>query len=392
MSIQDDTLLVSAGRDPAANHGVVNPPIYRASTILFPTLAAFKNRKQQRYTGLTYGLHGTPTTFALAQAVAEVEGGARAVVVSSGQSAISMVLTAFVKAGDHILVTDSAYEPTRVYCDVVLARFGVETTYYDPRVGAGIAALIRPNTRLIFMESPGSLTFEVQDVPAIAAAARARGVLTALDNTWGTPLYCKPFRLGVDLSIQAGTKYIAGHSDLMLGIVTTATEELYRRVRDFVSQVGDCPSPEECYLALRGLRTLGVRLRRHEQSALKIARWLADRPEVARVLYPALPDDPGHALWKRDFGGACGLFGVLLRTGSEAAVAALVDGLRWFGIGASWGGYESLVIPGYPSGSRTAVPWTEPGFLLRMHVGLEDADDLIADLAAGFQRLAAAQA
>jgi cystathionine beta-lyase len=287
-----------------------------------------------------------------------------------------------------LLIADTVYGPTRVFCAEVLARFGVEVTFYDPLVGADIARLIRPNTRVVYLESPGSQTFEVQDVPAVAIAARARGALVMLDNTWATPLHFRAFEHGADLEVQALTKFVAGHSDLLLGAVTTRTEELYRVARDGASTFGDCPAPDVCYEALRGLRTLAVRLRHHEASALRVAEWLARRPEVARVLHPALPDDPGHAIWKRDFRGASSLFGVLLRTGSERAVAAMVDGFRLFKIGASFGGFESLVVPVRPD--RTARPWRESGFLLRLHVGLEAVEDLIADLETGFARLGAA--
>lgn len=383
-----ETRLVHAGRDPDRQEGIVNPPLYRASTILYPTMAAYEGRFERRYTSYAYGIHGTPTTMALAEAVAELSGGARTVLLSSGLSAVTQALTAFLRRGDHLLIADTVYQPTRVFCQDVLARYGVDVTFYDPRVGADVAGLIRPTTRVVYLESPGSQTFEVQDVPAIAAAARARGAVVILDNTWATPLHFRAFDHGVDVEIQALTKFVAGHSDLLLGAVTTRTEELYRVVRDGASTFGDCPAPDVCYEALRGLRTLAVRLRHHEVSALRVAEWLARRPEVVRVLHPALPDDPGHALWKRDFRGASSLFGVLLRTGSESAVAAMVDDLRLFKIGASFGGFESLVVPVRPD--RTVRPWREPGFLLRLHVGLETVEDLIADLEAGLARLGAA--
>jgi cystathionine beta-lyase len=383
-----ETRLVHAGRDPERQEGIVNPPLYRASTILYPTMAAYEGRFERRYTSYAYGIHGTPTTMALAEAVAELCGGARTVLLSSGLSAVTQALTAFLRGGGHLLIADTVYQPTRVFCQDVLARYGIDVTFYDPRVGADIAGLIRPTTRVVYLESPGSQTFEVQDVPAIAAAARARGAVVMLDNTWATPLHFRAFDHGVDVEIQALTKFVAGHSDLLLGAVTTRTEELYRVVRDGASTFGDCPAPDVCYEALRGLRTLAVRLRHHEVSALRVAEWLARRPEVARVLHPALPDDPGHALWKRDFRGASSLFGVLLRTGSESAVAAMVDGLGLFKIGASFGGFESLVVPVRPD--RTVRPWREPGFLLRLHVGLETVEDLIADLEAGLARLGAA--
>ena len=385
--MERDTRLVHAGRHPDGHQGAVNPPLYRASTILYPTLAAYEGRHERRYTAYAYGIHGTPTTVGLAEALAELSGGARALILSSGLSAVTQTLTAVLRAGDHALVTDAAYGPTRAFCTEVLARFGVDVTFYDPLIGAGIAGLMRPTTRVVYLESPGSQTFEVQDVPAIAAAARGRGALVVLDNTWATPLRFRSFEHGVDVEIQALTKFVAGHSDLLLGVVTTRTEELYRVVRDGAVTFGDCPAPDLCCEALRGLRTLSVRLGHHEASALRVAEWLARRPEVSRVLHPARPEHPGHQVWKRDFQGASSLFGVLLRTGSEAAVAAMVDGLRLFKIGASFGGFESLIVPVRPE--RSARPWRESGFLLRLHVGLESVDDLIADLDEGFARLGA---
>ena len=386
--MERETRLVHAGRDPERQEGIVNPPLYRASTILYPTMAAYEDRHERRYTTFAYGIHGTPTTVALAEALAEVSGGARTLILSSGLSAATQTLTAFLRRDDHLLIADTVYGPTRVFCAEVLARFGVDVTFYDPLVGADIARLMRSSTRVVYLESPGSQTFEVQDVPAIAAAARARGALVVLDNTWATPLHFRAFEHGVDVEVQALTKFVAGHSDLLLGAVTTRTEELYRVARTGAATFGDCPAPDVCYEALRGLRTLAVRLRHHEASASRVAEWLALRPEVARVLHPALPDSPGHAIWKRDFRGASSLFGVLLRTGSERAVAAMVDGLRLFKIGASFGGFESLVVPVRPD--RTARPWRESGFLLRLHVGLEAVEDLIADLEAGLARLEAA--
>jgi cysteine-S-conjugate beta-lyase len=386
--MERETRLVHAGRAPEGHEGAVSPPIYRASTILYPTMAAYEKRNERVYTSYGYGIHGTPTTIALAEALAELSGGARTLLLSSGLSAVTQALTANLRRDDHLLIADTVYGPTRVFCTEVLRRYGVEVTFYDPLVGAGIAGLMRPSTRVVYLESPGSQTFEVQDVPAIAAAARARGALVFLDNTWATPLHFRSFEHGVDVEIQALTKFVAGHSDLLLGAVTTRTEELYRVARDGASTFGDCPAPDVCYEALRGLRSLAVRLRHHEASALRVAEWLTRRPEVARVLHPALPQDPGHAIWKRDFRGASSLFGVLLGTRSERAVAAMVDGLRLFKIGASFGGFESLVVPVRPV--RSARPWRESGFLLRLHVGLEAVDDLIGDLEAGLSRLGAA--
>jgi cystathionine beta-lyase len=384
-----NTDLVHLGRDPMSQHGVVNTPVYHASTIIYPTIAAFKNRAagDRKYRGVRYGAYGTPTTFALADTVAQLEGGAGGVVTSSGLAAATMALTAFLSSGDHLLMVDSVYTPTREFCNSVLVRLGVETTYYDPLIGADIAGLIRSNTRVVFTESPGSLTFEVQDIPAIAAAAHQRDALILLDNTWATPLFFKPFAHGVDISIQAATKYIAGGSDLVIGIITAAEEKYFRRLKATTLAFGEIAAPDDCYQALKGMRSMGARLKQQQAAALDLARWLQDRSEVKRVLYPALEGDPGHHLWQRDFTGASSLFGVLLHETSEEAVARMVDNYRCFRIGASWGGFESLVIPADPAAYRTAPPWDESGYLLRYHIGLEDPQDLISDLADGFKRL-----
>jgi cysteine-S-conjugate beta-lyase len=376
------TDIAHAGRDPFAHHGFVNPPVYRGSTVLFKTVESFEKR-DQRY---VYGRRGTPTSEALEEAIACLEGGARTWLAPSGAAAISTALLSLLKAGDHILVADSVYLPTRKVCDGVLARFGVETTYYDPTIGGAIADLMRPNTALVFTESPGSLTFEIQDIPAIVAAAHARGALVALDNTWGTPLYFKPFAHGVDVSIQAATKYIVGHADAMLGAITVG-EKLAQRLVAEAGGLGICAGTEEMYLGLRGLRTMGVRLERHWQSSVEIARWLEQRPEVARVIHPALPSHPQHELWKRDFTGAAGLFSMVLKPCRKEAVAAMLEGLELFGMGASWGGYESLVLPFNAATTRTATTWAPEGPTVRLHIGLEDVDDLKADLDAGFMRL-----
>ena len=376
------TRLVHSGRDAEEQFGFVNPPIVRGSTVLFPDVAALMSG-DARY---TYGRHGSPTVRLLEEAIAELEGGACTRLTPSGLAAISAALLSFVEAGDHILVTDSVYRPTRRFCDRVLKRLGVETEYYDPTIGEGIAALIRNNTRLVFTESPGSHSFEMQDIPAIAAAAHARSAWVLTDNTWATPLFFKPFAHGVDVSIQAATKYIVGHSDAMLGAIT-ANERAADRVQAVHTDLGLCPGPEDCSLALRGLRTMGVRLERHQHSGLEIARWLGDRPEVSRVLHPALPEHPGHAIWQRDYTGASGLFSVILYPASREAVAAMLDSLKLFGLGFSWGGFESLVVPSDPSPNRTATKWKAEGPALRFHIGLEDVGDLKADLAAGFDRL-----
>lgn len=379
------TRLVHTGRHPEDQLGFVNPPVYRGSTVLFPTVEALTSGDQ----AYTYGRHGTPTVRGLEEAIAELEGGYRTWLAPSGLGAITGALLGFVENGDHILVTDSVYRPTRRFCDRVLGRLGVETTYYDPLIGSGIAELMRPNTKLVFTEAPGSQTFEMQDIPAIAEAAHVRNAWVLMDNTWATPLYFKPFEHGVDVSIQAATKYIVGHADAMLGAIT-ANERAAAKIDAAHTDLGLCPGPEDCYLALRGLRTLGVRLERHWASALEMARWLSERPEVRRVLHPALPDDPGHAIWKRDFTGASGLFSIVLNPVSEAAVTAMLDGLELFGMGYSWGGFESLVIPFDPRPYRSATEWKAEGPALRFHIGLEDVEDLKADLEAGLARLRAA--
>ena len=338
-----------------------------------------------------YGRRGTPTSEALATALREIEGSACAGValLPSGLAAISAALLAVLRSGDHLLVTDSVYGPTRKFCDSVLVRFGVTTTYYDPLIGGGIAKLMQANTRAIFTESPGSLSFEIQDVPAIAAAAHARGALVLMDNTWASPLYFRALEKGVDLSIQSGTKYIGGHSDVMLGTVS-ANEATWPQLSDMVFGSGLCVGPDDMFLGLRGLRTMGVRLARHQQSGLAIARWLQTRPEVLRVEHPALPSHPGHAIWKRDFTGACGLFSVVLKPARQEAVFALLNALHLYGMGASWGGYESLAIPFDCTAVRTATKWAPGGPTIRLHIGLEDVGDLIADLERGFAAYAAA--
>lgn len=381
---KDETRLVHAGREPARQHGFVNTPIYRGSTVLFPSVAALEANDQD----FTYGRLGTPTVKALEEAIAEFEGGHRSLLTPSGLSAIATALLAFVSAGDEILVVDSVYRPARRFCDNVLKRLGVTITYYDPLIGAGIERLITKKTKIVFTESPGSQTFEVQDVPAIAKTAHAAGAVVILDNTWATPLYFKPFAHGADVSIQAATKYIGGHADIMLGAITM-NERTSAAVAKVHEDLGLCTGPEDVYLGLRGLRSLGVRLERHQRSGLELARWLAERPEVARVIHPALPTDPGHDLWKRDFTGASGLFSIVLKPVPHASVAAMLDGLSLFGMGYSWGGFESLILPFDPSAYRTATTWQAEGPALRLHVGLEAVEDLKADLEAGFARLAA---
>lgn len=378
-----DTIAVQAGRMSSAHFGVVNTPVYRASTILHPDLATLESGNMP----YVYGRRGTPTSRSLEDAITAIEGGAQTVICPSGMNAIATAIAAVCGAGDHILVADSCYGPTRSYCDKVLKRFGVETTYYDPLIGGDIEHCIRANTKVVFCESPGSLTFEIQDIPAIAEAAHARGLSVLLDNTWATPLYFNAIAHGVDLSIQAATKYVGGHADVMLGYVT-ANESHARRLSEYHALSGLYASGDDCFLALRGLRTLPVRLKRHQETALMLAQWLSERPEIVRILYPALKTDPGNALWRRDFTGASGLFGIILKPVSHTALAAFLDGLRHFGLGYSWGGYESLIVPAHFV--RTARPFAAEGPVLRIHAGLEDADDLIADLASGFERMKAA--
>ncbi|MGX1196279.1 cystathionine beta-lyase [Parvibaculum sp. MBR-TMA-1.3b-4.2] len=381
-----ETTIVTAGRDPEANFGVVNPPVYHASTILYPTFQSLKKREVK----YTYGRRGTPTTAMLAEAVAELEGGAHCALAPSGLAAVTISLLANLKAGDHLLMTDSVYGPTRHFCDTTLTRFGVEVEYYDPRIGGDISKLIRPTTTVVFVESPGSVTFEVQDIPAIAEAAHEGGALVIMDNTWASPLFFKPFEHGVDISVQAATKYLCGHSDVMAGTITT-TEEAWQQTIDGHGQIGMCLAPDDAYLIQRGLRTLSVRLKQHMETGLVLARWLETRPEVARVIHPALPSHPDHALWQRDFTGASGLFSIELAPCSDDALAAMLDDLELYGMGYSWGGYESLIVPQYPAKIRTATKYEAEGPLLRIHAGLESPEDLMADLEAGFDRLNAAR-
>jgi cystathionine beta-lyase len=382
------TEVAHLGRDPQQHLGAVNTPVYRATTMLFDSVADLEASERGEFPGISYGLHGLPTVTDFQNAVAMLEGGHAALAVPSGLAAITLALLAVVRAGDHVLVTDSVYGPTRRFCDNQLTRFGVAVSYYDPLIGGGIEREIRPNTKLVYVESPGSLSFEVQDLPAIAAAAHARHALVMIDNTWATPLGFASFAHGADISLHAVTKYIGGHSDVLNGLIV-CNEATHARMHRLWTDMGVAASSDDCFLALRGLRTLAVRLERHTRSALTIAHWLRGRPEVAEVIYPALPGSRGHELWKRDFTGACGLFGVILHPVAKERVDAMLNGLRLFKMGWSWGGFESLIIPARPGRTRTATQWEAPGPYLRLHVGIEDAQDLIADLEDGFARLAA---
>ena len=380
--LRERTRLVHAGRDPEHQHGFVNTPVYRGSTVLFPTVDELKRPR----TRFTYGTKGTPTTEALETAWTTMSGATGTVLAPSGLAAVTLALLSCLKAGDHLLMTDSTYSPTRNFCDRVLKRFGVESTYYDPTIGARIQDLLKPSTAAVFTEAPGSQGFEMQDVPAIAEVAHRHGAVVLMDNTWATPLLFPPHERGVDIAIEAGTKFLSGGSDILLGLVS-ANERCYPALRRTYNDFAMCPGPDDVYLGLRGLRTLALRLREHEAQALAVARWLAARPEVARVLHPALESHPGHAIWKRDFKGSTSLFSIILKPCSDRAVAAMLDGLELFGLGYSWGGFESLVIPFDCSTYRTATEWKPGGPALRFHIGFEDLEDLKADLEAGFARL-----
>lgn len=387
--MKEDTKIVHKGLDPESNHGIINPPVYHASTIAWGSVEEMKYRIEHRYDPgvYIYGRHGTPTHTALEEAYAAVSGGYRSVAVASGLAAINAAMLAFLEQGDHVLMVDSAYGPARNFCDNVIGRFGVETTYYDPSIGAGIRELIRDNTKIVYVEAPGSLTFEMQDIPAIAAEAHKANCVVVMDDTWSAGVYFKAFEHGVDVCAMAATKYVVGHSDVMMGLITS-TEACWDRVRPSAAVLGANSGPDDVYLALRGLRTIKVRLKRHQETGMALANWLQARPEVDRVLHPALPSFPGHDLWKRDFTGASGLFSFVLKDEfPDQRIAAMLDGMEFFAMGASWGGFESLILPADPTAARTATKWTGPGQLIRIHAGLEDPEDLIADLDSGFNRL-----
>ena len=382
-----ETTLVTAGRDTKAQKGFVNPPVVHGSTVLYPTaedLHAHRGEYQ-------YGRRGTPTTKALQEALMALEGPqcAGVGIAPSGLSAITTTLLAVLKAGDHLLVCDNAYRPTRNFCDGLLAGYGVETTYFDPLIGAGVAELFKPNTKAILLEAPGSQSFEMPDIPAIAAVAHGRGALVIDDNTWATPLFHRSLDQGVDISMQAATKYIGGHSDIMFGTIS-ANAKAWPLIAETIRLLGVCAGPDDVFLALRGLRTLAVRLAQHHRSGLEMARWLATRPEVVRVLHPALESDPGYTIWKRDFTGASGLFSIVLKPAPQQAVDALLDAVTLFGMGFSWGGFESLVIPFDCAPYRSATKWAPGGPTLRLHIGLENVEDLKSDLERGFEAFNAA--
>ena len=377
------TLLTHAGSDPKEFHGIVNTPVHRASTIVFNTYAEFENLSKAPF---SYGRAGTPTSAAFEQAVAELEGAAGSVSVCSGLSAITVALMTFAKTGDHVLIADNVYAPSRKFCREILAKYGVEVEFYPPLIGAGIEKLFKKNTTALFLEAPGSLTFEVCDIGALVKAAKSKKVTTIMDNSWATPLLFKPLDNDIDVSVMSATKYISGHSDVMLGVVS-GTADTYPLLKKTALKLGLCAGSEELYLGLRGLRTLEVRLKEHQTRALEMARWLEQQPAVKRVLHPALPSCPGHEHWKKYFTGSSGTFGIILKENDRNKIAKMLDGFHFFHMGASWGGYESLCFPAQPKDDRTAEPWTEDGFSLRLHIGFEDIDDLKAELSEGFKRL-----
>ena len=384
---QAETRLVTAGRDTRAQKGFVNPPVVHGSTVLYPTAEDLHARRGE----FQYGRYGTPTTRALQETLMALEGPqcAGVGIAPSGLAAITTGLLAVLKAGDHVLVCDNVYRPSRNFCNGLLARYGVETTYFDPLIGGAIEKLFKANTRAVLVEAPGSQSFEMTDIPAIAGAAHARGALVIDDNTWATPLFHRSLDQGVDVSIQAATKYIGGHSDIMFGTIS-ANANAWPMISATIAMLGVCAGPDDVFLALRGMRTLAVRLNQHYRSGVEMARWLASRPEVIRVLHPALESDPGHAIWKRDFTGASGLFSIVLKPAPQKAVDALLDTVKLFGMGFSWGGFESLIIPFDCDSYRTATKWAPGGPTLRLHIGLENVEDLKADLERGFAAFNAA--
>jgi cystathionine beta-lyase len=394
-NITRETLLTTVGRDPDAHFGAVSPPVYRTSTILFQNLEAY-DRAQKGYwchedgqvMRSTYGRFGTPTSIALEDSLALVDGADHCMVTSSGVAAFVTTLTALLSTGDHLLMVDSVYGPTRKFCDDELSRMGIEVEYYDPLIAAGIKEKMKPNTKMVYVESPGSLTFEVQDIPAIAEVAKKHGAYVVMDNSWATSLYFRPFEHGVDIAIQSATKYIGGHSDTIMGVIS-CNDRTFPDINRAHRNIGACASADTCYMAQRGLRTMAVRLGAQYKVAVRVADWLKTRDEVVEVIHPALPGSRGHELWKRDFTGAAGLFTVLVKPFARKKLAAMMDHLELFGMGYSWGGFESLMIPFNVDMIRSATKWEHRGINLRINIGLEHPDDLIKDLEAGFNRLSA---
>lgn len=384
------TVATHGGPRPDEQSGVLNPPVYRASTVFYPTVDAYKKRHDGYYDDVIYGLYGTKTTFALAEAISKLENASETLITSSGTAANALAAAAFLSAGDHLLAADCVYGTTRKFFETILQRFGVEVSFFNPRAGDEIRSEFRCNTRAVFLESPGSQLFEMIDIPAVVEAAKAAGAVTLIDNTWATPLNYRPLDHGVDISIQSGTKYFSGHSDIMIGSISVRSRAHFEQIKDMAGRWGNCASPDDCYLAHRGLRTLDVRMERHQRNALRLIEWLRRQHEVVRIRYPALEDDPGYPIWRRDYAGASGLFGVELKKMSDHAAAAFFDHLSLFGLGSSWGGYESLLVPAWPKPVRVANTVNEEHDLIRVHAGLEDPADLIADLDAAFERMRSA--
>ena len=389
-SVAGATMVTHGGPGPAEQFGMLNPPVYRASTVFYSTVDAYKRRHDGYYDDVIYGLYGTKTTFALADAIAKLENATATLITSSGTAANALAAAAFLSAGDHLLAADCVYGTTRKLFDTILQRFGVDVSYFSPEKSCDIRSQFRPNTRAVFLESPGSQLFEMIDMPVVVEAAQAARAVTLIDNTWATPLYYRPLDHGVDVSIQSGTKYFSGHSDILLGSISVRDRAHFEQIKDMAGRWGNCASPDDCYLAHRGLRTLDVRMERHQKNALRLIEWLLRQPEVARVRYPALEDDPGYPIWRRDYAGASGLFGVELKKMSDHAASAFFDHLSFFGLGSSWGGYESLLVPAWPKPVRVASGIDDAHDLVRVHAGLEDPDDLLADLAGAFDRMRAA--
>lgn len=373
--------LSQLGRQKSGNGRPVNLPLMQGSTLLFDTLADFENARDSRYRPdvLYYGRYGNPASFQLENMLADLEGADHCISVSSGLTAVTMALMAATKANSHVLVADNVYAPTRLFCDTVLAGFGVQVAYFDPMLGARLAAMLQPNTAAVMFEAPGTGTFEVPDIPAIAKVARDHGAVSILDGTWATPVFCRPIKLGVDIVAHSGSKYIGGHSDTLIGFIVCNAEH-YLRMRKTVLAFGDRAGAQDVFLSLRGLRTLAMRMKHHEAAAMKIATWLSRQPQVEKILHPAFPDCPGHEFWSRDFKGASGIFSVLFKSGDKNRLTRFIDGLNMFGLGVSWGGFESLALPVDPTEVRTATPWTETGQLVRLSIGNEDPGELIADL------------
>ena len=383
-NFKDDTILIHAGRNPHKYDGIVNPPVFHASTVLASSLDDFYNFDKKR---ISYGIHGTETSFALESAIAALEHGAGTILCPSGLAAITTTIIACAKSGDHILITDNTYGPTRVFMNRLMAKFGVEVEYFPPMIGDNIKNMIKPNTSLIWMESPGSQTFEISDITAICKIAQDNDIITAIDNTWAAGYYYKPLDFGVDISVQAATKYISGHSDCMLGVIT-CNQKTLKKIRQTWDLLGQAVAPDDVYLAMRGLRTMAVRLRQHSENAVKFANWLQSRPEIIKIMHPALDTDPHHKLWQRDFTGSSGLFGFVMQDMGKKSLANMMDGLKLFGMGYSWGGFESLLIPSDPSLNRSVSKWDDNGGqTMRIHIGLEDIDDLINDFKLGLERL-----